>query len=135
MIKKILTIGVILAGLILGIYFMLRSDTVLANGNERGKALYNQYCASCHGLDGKGGGYVAPALKVAVPDLTRLPLENGKFPSIKVQQYIAGEIGVTAHGQKDMPVWGKIFRTKYGQSRSQIDVYALAQYVESIHQK
>ncbi len=133
--RKILTIVIILAGLILGAYFFMRShDTVLAN-NDRGKALYNQYCASCHGVDGKGGGYVAPALKKAPPDLTRIPFENGKFPSLRIHQYIAGEVTVAAHGEKDMPVWGMIFRRKYDNSRKEMDIFAITRYIESIQQK
>ena len=35
-----------------------------------GKALFQQYCASCHGDDGKGAGPAAVAFKVQPPDLT-----------------------------------------------------------------
>ena len=29
----------------------------------QGRALFRQYCSSCHGVDGKGGGPSAAALK------------------------------------------------------------------------
>jgi mono/diheme cytochrome c family protein len=107
-----------------------------ADKNEKGRKLYTQYCASCHGVDGKGAGVVAPALKTAMPDLTTIAKREGKFDPIKVQQNISGEIGVTAHGDKDMPVWGYIFRHKGGnQSAATMNVYALMKYIESIQQK
>ena len=46
-----------------------------------GKDLFRAYCASCHGMDAKGNGPVAPALKAPVPDLTTLAKRNrGVFP-------------------------------------------------------
>ena len=36
-----------------------------------GPALYQAYCATCHGKDLKGGGPTAPALKTKPADLTR----------------------------------------------------------------
>lgn len=52
---------------------------------DDGKAMYNSYCASCHGEDGKGYGPAAPALKSSVPDLTLLAYQNeGIYPKYKV---------------------------------------------------
>ena len=39
---------------------------------ERGRKLFNQHCASCHGTDAKGHGPVAPSLKVSPTDLTAI---------------------------------------------------------------
>ena len=47
----------------------LRRDQVDATD---GRILYGNLCASCHGVDARGGGPVAEALSVAMPDLTRL---------------------------------------------------------------
>ena len=41
-----------------------------------GKEMYLKYCASCHGLTGKGDGPVSRDLKVKVPDLTLLKRNN-----------------------------------------------------------
>jgi len=38
-----------------------------------GKAAYDKYCASCHGVDGKGKGPAAASLKDPLPDLTNWP--------------------------------------------------------------
>ena len=37
-----------------------------------GKEMYIQYCAPCHGADGKGNGPAAPAMKAPPSDLTQL---------------------------------------------------------------
>jgi mono/diheme cytochrome c family protein len=77
-----------------------------------GKSLYVAYCASCHGMDGKGKGPVAAALKDKVPDLTSLSFRRGgKFPSADLEKMILGEGDPrTAHGSREMPVWGPLFR-------------------------
>ena len=77
-----------------------------------GKDLYVSYCASCHGMDGKGKGPVAPALKTSVPDLTTIQKRRaGKFPTADLEKFILGEGDIkAAHGSADMPVWGPLFR-------------------------
>ena len=40
------------------------------------KISYRQYCASCHGLDGKGSGEMATLLKVKPANLTRLSAKH-----------------------------------------------------------
>jgi mono/diheme cytochrome c family protein len=127
--------AVLVAGILL-LAQSFPSATQGAGKENRGQRLYMQYCASCHGTDGKGGGPVAPSLKTAVPDLTTIEKRDGKFDQLKVQNIISGEIGVTAHGGKDMPVWGYIFRRKTGgQTASMVNVYAVATYLKSIQEK
>ncbi len=76
-----------------------------------GVELYAEACASCHGIDGSGGGPAAPALATPVPDLTRLAQRHeGVFPEDAVRRSITGEAGILAHGDREMPVWGRIFR-------------------------
>ena len=123
-----------------GIGVLLLSETfpAVTQGakEDRGQKLYMQYCASCHGTDGKGGGPVASSLKTAIPDLTTIEKRNGKFDQLRMQHVIAGEVEVAAHGQKEMPVWGYVFRQKPGgQSGSTLSVYALATYLKSIQAK
>jgi mono/diheme cytochrome c family protein len=56
-----------------------------------GAVLYKTYCAVCHGIRGDGTGPMAPALKSAVPDLTRIASRNGGvFPNMRIQQIIDG---------------------------------------------
>jgi mono/diheme cytochrome c family protein len=75
-----------------------------------GPALYVHYCASCHGAGGQGDGPVAPALKVKVPDLTRIAHRHGDtFPIGDLRVTIDGREVLPAHGTRTMPVWGQQF--------------------------
>jgi mono/diheme cytochrome c family protein len=77
---------------------------------NRGKKVFSEYCASCHGISGKGDGPAASALKIPPADLTALAAHNkGEFPSLKVMQAIKAGPRVPAHGSEIMPVWGPIF--------------------------
>lgn len=75
-----------------------------------GERLYRAYCASCHGLDGKGGGPAADALRIRPTDLTALAARNGgRFPSQRIENMLGGEDAIAAHGGRQMPVWGPAF--------------------------
>ena len=76
-----------------------------------GEQMFKQYCATCHGVDAKGHGPLAPLLKTAPPDLTTLAQRHlGKFPYEYVANILEFGPGITAHGTSDMPTWGPIFR-------------------------
>ncbi len=78
-----------------------------------GAAMYRAYCASCHGANGSGNGPVASTLKHGAPDITLLAKNNGgRFPSEHVEQILGMNPGAEAHGSKEMPVWGNVFRTE-----------------------
>ena len=103
-----------------------------------GKEMYNAYCASCHGLDGKGDGPAAPALKMPATNLTTLAGKNGgAFPTAHVAAVIQGDAMTAAHGSKDMPVWGPIFLLIGGHSPAQVQlrIRNLTRYLESIQAK
>ncbi len=75
-----------------------------------GAELYRAYCASCHGLEARGDGPLAPALAHPAADLTRIAQRNeGRFEESKVLSAIDGRFEVTAHGPREMPVWGAVF--------------------------
>jgi mono/diheme cytochrome c family protein len=99
-----------------------------------GKELYREFCAVCHGTDGKGGGPAAAALVRSPGDLTTIArLNNHKYPEIRIQRVVQGEDTVVAHGSRDMPVWGEIFRrTSANQDSGSIRVFNLVKYIESI---
>ena len=76
-----------------------------------GKAMFKQYCASCHGADAKGRGPATPTLNTRVPDLTTLAKRHaGKFPYEFVEATLRFGPGSSAHGSPEMPVWGPIFQ-------------------------
>ncbi|HYX69990.1 MAG TPA: c-type cytochrome [Terriglobales bacterium] len=98
-----------------------------------GQEMFKAYCASCHGADLKGDGPAAPALKTAPSDLTTLAKHNGgTFPTLHVAHIIAGEENYPAHGSKDMPVWGPVFRAVSGHDQSMVTlrVNNLTKYIE-----
>jgi mono/diheme cytochrome c family protein len=77
-------------------------------GSPTGANLYQQFCASCHGIDGQGNGPVAPVLKGHVTDLTRIAArDGGEFPTEDVRWVIDGRSDRRAHGTREMPVWGR----------------------------
>jgi mono/diheme cytochrome c family protein len=99
-----------------------------------GRELYLEFCAVCHGTDGKGSGPAASALKHAPPDLTRMSKRNGGvFPANRVQQLIDGDENVPAHGNREMPIWGRILRsTPADRSSVKLRVYNLMKHLESM---
>jgi len=100
-----------------------------------GADIYHQYCAVCHGPHGAGDGPVADALRVKPTDLTRLRARNnGKFPELRVLNYIRGDDAVQAHGDRKMPIWGRVFRDESGghQELVQMRIYAVLKYLEEL---
>jgi mono/diheme cytochrome c family protein len=76
------------------------------------KEMYTQYCAACHGADGKGNGPAATALKTPPPDLTTLAKRHeGKYPNDYVANLLRSGTGAAAHGSSDMPTWGPLFKS------------------------
>ncbi len=81
-----------------------------AGGSVAGRDLFASYCASCHGLDGRGGGPQAAGLMVPPPDLTRLHERYGNpLPRDQMAAFVDGREDVEAHGPREMPVWGERF--------------------------
>ncbi len=111
---------------------------------DLGKREFEANCASCHGLDGKGGGPYVEMLRRSPPDLTQLQkANNGVFPLVRVYEVIEGA-GV-GHGTRDMPVWGRDYRIKAGEYYAEMpydpEVYvrsrilALAEYMSRLQAK
>ena len=100
---------------------------------DSGPAMYQAYCASCHGTDGKGAGPAAKALKTHPGDLTKLAQYNqGVFPSRDVLLAL-GRVPRQGHGSVEMPIWGDVFRAaSHGEPVVQIRIYNLMRYLESI---
>lgn len=83
------------------------------HSSELGKYDYYAYCASCHGVSGKGDGALAAHLKQKPADLTTYAKRNGgAFPTQLAWQVIDGRpaTAIGAHGTREMPVWGQVYR-------------------------
>lgn len=101
-----------------------------------GRDLYLAYCASCHGMEGRGDGPAAEAMRMRPADLTALKrTRGGSFPKARVERLLGGLEGFPAHGGKKMPVWGPVFvplSPADGHAAALID--RLVRYLESIQQ-
>ncbi len=103
-----------------------------------GPEMYKTWCASCHGLDGKGNGPVAGALKKAPTNLTQLSKKNaGKFPADHVREYIDGRGKANpAHGTREMPVWGEALASIDASAVGiSFRVNTLTSYLETLQEK
>jgi mono/diheme cytochrome c family protein len=103
-----------------------------------GAEMYQAYCASCHGALGTGNGPVASRLKTAPPDLTHLAkAHKGQFPAALVAQVIRGEAALGTHGDKDMPVWGPVFRAFNDRQETVVQqrVSSLTKHLEGLQTK
>ena len=106
--------------------------------NDPGAQLFRTYCAACHGADARGKGPVAGELRHVPPDLTGYAARNGGvFPSEKLARIIDGR-DVPSHGERDMPVWGDVFRRAgQGESAAAVSarIAAIVRYLEAIQQR
>ncbi len=108
-----------------------------------GRDFFVRYCAACHGPDGKGRGDFADLLKQPPADLTKISARNGgSFPTLKIVDIISGATAFTAHGTKDMPIWGERFAEDApvgaGMSREREArgrILVLVEYLRSIQTK
>lgn len=91
----------------------------------------------CHGVDGKGAGPAASALKQHPADLTLIARQNsGGFPEDRFLKTMNGELATTAHGSPDMPIWGTSFRNATtNPNLAQDRIHALMNYIEDMQAK
>ena len=103
-----------------------------------GKDMYDNYCAVCHGKDGKGSGPAATAMKTSPTDLTALAKRNGgKYPASHVAAIIRGQATTSSHDRQDMPVWGPLFSSISQGHEAQVQqrITNLVDYVETLQAK
>jgi mono/diheme cytochrome c family protein len=106
--------------------------------SNSGKAMFNSYCAVCHGTDGKGNGPAAPAMKTPPADLSGLAQKNGgKYPANHVAAVIRGQAGTPAHGNQEMPVWGPLFSSidQGNEAKVQQRITNLVTYIGTLQAK
>ena len=104
---------------------------------------YRISCQSCHGSEGKGDGPMVQFLTMQPTDLTRIAINNeGIFPLEKVFRIIDGRDRITAHGDREMPVWGARYlnedSSRYGSLSGEqvvrLRILELVYYIHSMQQ-
>jgi mono/diheme cytochrome c family protein len=103
-----------------------------------GKLMYSNYCAPCHGTDGRGNGPVSGALKSQPTDLTTLAkANNGKYPDSHVISVLQFGPTLPAHGSAQMPVWGPLLgkMDNVHTQDTQLRIANLSRYLHSIQIK
>ena len=96
----------------IGAFLFVASPLAVAE-RDLGKQEYDDNCAVCHGVTGKGDGPYAGIIDTRIPDMTTLQKSNnGVFPYDRVYRMIDGREEVRAHGTRDMPIWGNEYNEK-----------------------
>ena len=111
---------------------------VKATNATSGQEMYASYCAVCHGANATGNGPAQSALKNPATDLTTLAQKNGgKYPGLHVSSILRGDAELAAHGSKDMPVWGPLFRnlSQGHDAEVQQRITNINSYIESLQKK
>jgi mono/diheme cytochrome c family protein len=105
-----------------------------------GEQMYVNYCAPCHGVDGKGNGPAAAALKKQPTDLAVLSRNNGgKFPSTHIVSVLQFGTANPSHGSAEMPMWGPVLGS-VNSTPSEPNVRALrisnlSRYLQTLQEK
>lgn len=113
----------------------IKKEPIKPISDMSGSATFNAYCTACHGPSGKGDGPAAKAFVKPPSDLTQITKKNnGKFPAAAVKMHVSGDTVVAAHGSRDMPTWGPVFRSTDG-NVVELRLKNLVDYIESIQAK
>lgn len=79
---------------------------------EAGRALYRDYCATCHGMEGRGDGPMGMILNIVPSDLTMLYANNDDgFPRMRTIMRIDGRDPIIGHTGA-MPIFGPVMEGK-----------------------
>ncbi len=120
--RHVIFVSALIAVVVFFIQYELLARTKIALSNnpivkdqhsiKAGKALYQQYCQSCHGKAGLGDGFMKNQLRVPPANLTRLDQPSG-ITAMKI-----------VFGSKPMPAWRDNF--------TMAQIWHLVNYIESI---
>lgn len=124
--------------LLLVLVVVFAPTTAYPASSQMGADIYHQFCSVCHGPRGAGDGPVADALRVKPRDLTQLARKSGgKFPELRVMNFIRGDGEIAAHGTRQMPMWGRVFLDDSGGRPEivQMRVYSVLKYLEQLQVK
>jgi nucleotide-binding universal stress UspA family protein/mono/diheme cytochrome c family protein len=128
--------SLLVAGMLLAPGWVTAANAQEYKQSTPGAAVFQTYCASCHGTSARGDGPLASSMRRKPANLTEIAKRNGgEFPSDLVFRTIDGRQPVRGHGGPDMPVWGDAFtrsREAGDADRVKAVISSLVQYLESI---
>jgi mono/diheme cytochrome c family protein len=116
---KLVTVA-LLAGLASASFFAIAQPTaptvkpvpIKPTSPASGQQMYVNYCAVCHGTEGRGNGPAALAMKTPPTDLTALSsMNHGVFPADRIAAILRFGVQTPSHGSADMPIWGTLMET------------------------
>ena len=87
-----------------------KHDSLLGRNEKRGRALYEYYCALCHGKRGDADGFNATNLKTP-PTRHTDPILMGTLSDTQVQRIIK-EGGQAVGRSAQMPPWGGVLKSQ-----------------------
>jgi len=99
-----------------------------------GKQMFTSYCAPCHGIDGRGQGPEASALKVQPSDLTSLAKRHsGRFPDNHIYAVLCFGTNAGQHGS-EMPNWGPILKSmsRTNPQSEELRISNLSRYIQTL---
>lgn len=134
----LLAAAVVLAG-VCGLAWAQGDEGRVVYSAFNGKVSYKIYCMNCHGVTGKGDGYLADSLKQVPSDLTVMAKKNnGTYPVDRVWGSIDGREFVKLHGMREMPIWGDAFRwpedSPEKEAEAKRKIGDLVEYVKTIQE-
>ncbi|MEP7307576.1 MAG: cytochrome c [Acidobacteriota bacterium] len=135
MLKHLL--ATVFVGLLLATSVVMTAQEEPAQSVDPGRSLFMTYCASCHGITGRGNGPSADEFRRRPADLTQCAKKNGGvFNNALIHRSIDGR-SIKAHGNLEMPVWGDAFKWRLGLDEDAVRqrIEALVRYVESIQER
>lgn len=134
-------------GIVFAVLGIAASSVAVAADKSLGQLEYENNCASCHGLTGKGDGPFAPFLRTPPPSIKALKKNNGGvFPSERVSRIIDGRGAVKGHSTAEMPIWGNeysaeaqkhhdpFFAQMYGEERVRGRILTLIEYISRLQE-
>jgi mono/diheme cytochrome c family protein len=128
----------LIGGLATGQEKQIKREPIQNSNAASGADMFKQYCAACHGKDGKGDGPAASELKTVPADLTTLAKRNGgTFPAAHVMDVLRNGVKAPAHGTSEMPTWGPLFQTvsSHDQAIVNMRISNLTNYLKSLQVK
>jgi mono/diheme cytochrome c family protein len=125
------TLGVLVLAGVVASFAAERTPATADDPN--GRDLFIGHCAICHGLDGRGQGPLAEAMKIVPADLTQIAAKHdGTFADAKVSDVIRNGGAVLGHGSRAMLPWGLYFSERRNPAVGKARIKALVAYLKSL---